>query len=97
MESILEELYYGNIRPANRNVGRSEEYENIVKLIQQNESALSAGLTEEQKKLLEKLDDAVAEQSGMNEVSAFKVGFKLGLRLAIESFLNGGDSQLVCE
>lgn len=33
----------------------------------------------------------------MDEIPAFKVGFKLGFHLAVESFLNGGDSQLVCE
>lgn len=97
MESILEELYYGNIRPANRNVGQSEEYENILKVIKQNENALSETLDEGQKDLLEKLGDAVSEQGSMDEISAFKVGFKLGLRLAVESFLSGGDPLLVCE
>ncbi len=95
MESILEELYYGNIHPASRDVSQNEEYANIVKLIQQNEKALSAGLNEEQKELLEKLSTALSEQSSMNELSAFKAGFKLGLRLAAEAFLNGGDSQFV--
>ena len=87
MESIIEELYYGNITPAERSFRRTGEYAHILQLVTQNEEKLTETLTEAQKETFKKFKDATSELSGMSEVTAFTIGFKLGLRLTAEALV----------
>ena len=41
MESIIEELYYGNITPAERSFRRTGEYAHILQLVTRNEEKLT--------------------------------------------------------
>lgn len=93
MESIIEELYYGNITPAERSFRRTGEYAHILQLVTQNEEKLTETLTEAQKEIFEKFKDSTSEISSMTEVTAFTLGFKLGLRLTAEAFIGGNDEQ----
>lgn len=92
MESIIEELYYGNITPSERSFRRTGEYAHILQLITRNEEKLTETLTEAQKETFEKFKDGASEIGSMTEVTAFTLGFKLGLRLTAEAFI-GGDSE----
>ena len=92
MESIIEELYYGNITPSERSFRRTGEYAHILQLVTRNEEKLTETLTEAQKETFEKFKDSTSEISSMTEVTAFTLGFKLGLRLTAETFI-GGDSE----
>ena len=87
MESIIEELYYGNITPAERSFRRTGEYAHILQLVARHEEKLAETLTEAQKETFEKFKDGTSELSGMTEVTAFTVGFKLGMRLTAEAFI----------
>ena len=87
MESIIEELYYGNITPVERSFRRTGEYAHILQLVTQNEEKLTETLTEAQKETFEKFKDTTSELSGMTEVTAFTIGFKLGLRLTAEALV----------
>ena len=93
MESIIEELYYGNITPSERSFRRTGEYAHILQLITRNEEKLTEALTEAQKETFEKFKDGTSEISSMTEVTAFTLGFKLGLRLTAEAFISGNDEQ----
>lgn len=93
MESIIEELYYGNITPSERCFRRTGEYAHILQLVTRNEEELTETLTEAQKKTFEKFKDNTSELSSMAEVTAFTLGFKLGLRLTAETFVTGSDDQ----
>lgn len=42
-------------------------------------------MTDAQKEVFEKYNDRYAEISDANEVAAFTLGFKIGLRLAVKS------------
>lgn len=88
MESVIEELYYGNITPPERGCRRSGEYAHILQLIARHEEKLTETLTEAQKETFEKFKDATSELSGMTEVTAFTIGFKLGLRLTAEALVS---------
>lgn len=44
-------------------------------------------LTEAQKEIFEKFKANQAELNGIDEVTSFAIGFKLGLRLAAEAFV----------
>ena len=86
MRSIIEELYYGNIVPKERDVVKGGEYAHLLHLLSQNSTALEETLTTEaQKEAFEKYNDCYAQISDANEVAAFTLGFKIGLRLAMES------------
>ena len=87
MESVIEELYYGNITPPERSCRRSGEYAHILHLITRHEEKLTEALTEAQKETFEKYKDATSELNGMTEVTAFTVGFKLRMRLTAEAFI----------
>ena len=98
MESIIEELYYGNITPSERSFRRTGEYAHILQLVIRNEEKLTETLTEAQKKTFEKFKDNTSEISSMTEVTAFTLGFKLGLRLTAEAFIGGySEQELISE
>ena len=92
-ESIIEELYYGTIAPAGRSYGKTGEYAHILQLVTRNEEKLTETLSEAQKETFEKFKDGTSELSSMTEVTAFAIGFKLGLRLTAEAFIGGNDEQ----
>ena len=93
MRSIIEELYYGNITPAERSFRRTGEYAHILQLVTRNEEKLTETLSEAQKETFEKFKDGTSELSSMTEVTAFTIGFKLGLRLTAAAFIGGNDEQ----
>ena len=93
MESIIEELYYGNITPSERSYRKVGEYAHVLQLVTRNEEKLTQTLTEAQKENFEKFKDSTSELNGMTEVTAFTLGFKLGLRLTAEAFIGGNSEQ----
>lgn len=88
MRSTVEELYYGNISPSDRRFLQSGEYAQILRLITRNEEELRQSLKEAQKAIFEKFKDSTSELEGMTEVTAFVLGFKLGLRLTAEAYIS---------
>ena len=93
MESIIAELFYGNITPSERSYCKTGEYAHILQLVTRNEEKLTETLSEAQKETFEKFKDGTSELSSMTEVAAFTIGFKLGLRLTAEAFIGGNDEQ----
>lgn len=91
--NTIEELYYGNITLSERSFRRTGEYAHILQLATRNEEKLSGTLTEAQKEAFGKFKDSTSELSSMTEVTAFTLGFKLGLRLTAEAFVTGSDDQ----
>ena len=58
----------------------------LNKLIIRHDAALKATLNEQEVEILEKLKDALTEQSSLSECEGFINGFRLGVRLMVESF-----------
>ncbi len=84
---VLEDLWYGNIIPFESFMKNSRNLKKLVSLIDKNYDKLTDTLSEEQKELLEKYDDAVDEMHSISEQTAFQYGFSLGVRLMTESGL----------
>ena len=82
--SILEELWYGNIEPAEYDSPPSKEYKEMLQLICRNEDKLLATMTDAQKELFNRYLESVLEYQTMSELMLFQNSFKLGARLAIE-------------
>ena len=84
MKSILEELFYGNVCPHIDCRSSDKETRELMGYVANHHDALSEGLTDKQKEILEKFDDCYSELVGINERDIFIYAFKLGMRIAIE-------------
>lgn len=89
--TTLENLYYGNIDPANKYIKRGSEYSKLINLSVRNEEKLIPTLSKEQKVIFEKYKDCINEMTSIAEKEAFIQGLKLGIKIIAESFLT--DSQ----
>ena len=77
--SILQELWYGNIRPIEGRVITDEEKE-LVSLIAKHHETLSSSLKNEDLVVFEKYVDCFTEYASLIEAQAFEIGFKLGVK-----------------
>ena len=83
MNSVLEELWYGNIVP-NENMGLSKEIKKNMTAVAEWHDKLYSTLEDEQKTLFEKFNDVSSELSDANERQIFFYAFRLGAKLALE-------------
>ena len=83
--TTLEDLWYGNIDPHEAFLSQNRQFKHLLSLIGKNRDKLSVTLTEQQKEIREKYDDTVNELHSIAELSAFRYGFSLGVRLMTES------------
>ena len=91
MRSIIEELYYGNISPTDRDIVRGGAYAHLLNLETRNEDELMQTLTQAQQETFEKFKDCASELGDKNEMMSFALGFKLGMRLAVEAMISMDD------
>ena len=61
MRSIIEELYYGNISPSDRDIIKGGTYSHILNLVTRNEDELVQTLTQAQQETFEKFKDCASE------------------------------------
>ena len=85
MRNLIEELWYGNIYPQGKLAIHNTEVKDILRLMDKNRSKLAEALTDEQKEVLQKYDDAVTEMNQVIEREIFIYAFRLGGRFAIET------------
>lgn len=85
---LLEELYYGNIRPNARAYAPDSAYMEAVACGRRSSEKLLPTLTDAQRETFEKYVDAQDEASGIARCDAFACGFRLGMRLAMEAAAN---------
>lgn len=81
---VLEDLYLGDIRPGERSCHHSRQYGKALDEIVKAEEALSATLSEEQKKLFESFTDAQREISILTDAETFTYSFKLGAKIILD-------------
>lgn len=82
--TILEDLWYGNVRPTERSIVRGGRLDNLMKLICQNEDDLMGSLTDKQKETFEKFKDCQSEITDYLETEAFTQGFTIAVKLMVE-------------
>lgn len=91
MRSIIEELYYGNINPSDRDIIRGGTYSHILNLLTRNEDELVQTLTQAQQETFEKFKDCASELGDKNEMTSFVLGFKLRMRLTVVTMISIDD------
>lgn len=82
--TILEDLWYGNVRPTERSIQRGGKLDNLMKLLCQNEDDLMSGLSEKQKESFDKFKDCQSEITDYLETEAFAAGFTIAVKLMVE-------------
>lgn len=85
MKDSIKELWYGNIQPQMDEQSNTQEMKQLCDYMNRHHEDLMATLTDEQKVIFEKYEDAWTEYSSLSEESIFVYAFKLGMQLAIES------------
>lgn len=81
--TILQELWYGNIRPNEDKIITDEE-KRLVELIARNHEILSSSLKNEDLDVFEKYADCFTEYASLIECLAFKIGFKLATSILMD-------------
>ena len=81
--NILQELWYGNIRPNEDKVITDEEKE-LVSLIAKHHETLFSSLKNNDLVVFEKYVDCFTEYASLIEAQAFEIGFKLAENLLID-------------
>ena len=81
--TILQELWYGNIRPNEDKVITAEE-KRLRELIARHHETLSSSLKDNDLKVFEKYVDCFTEYASLIEAQAFETGFRLALKLLKE-------------
>ena len=81
--SILQELWYGNIRPNEDKVITDEE-KKLVELIARHHETLSSSLKNDDLVVFEKYVDCFTEYASLVESQAFEIGFNLAVKFLTE-------------
>ena len=87
MVNFIEELYYGNIEPQNRNLKQKKNYSREMNTLSKNEDILLEKLPLEDKKLFLEYVDAWGIVDGESVVDSFVTGFRLGARFTYDVFV----------
>ena len=93
MDSIITELYYGNISPVEQMGRLTPEAKAILKRLHENEDKLEQSLNEQEKTILHSIQDDRLEFATIVEEKRFREVFTLGARLAIEMLTGKLDTQ----
>ena len=86
MRSILDELFYGNICGTEDSWSCTDEVKALSGYIADHHDNLRKSLTDEQREILDKLNDCQTELEDIAERALFAYAFKLGMRIAFEVF-----------
>ena len=93
MDSIITELYYGNISPVEQMGRLTPEARAILKRIYENEEKLEKSLNEQEKPILHSIQEDRLELATIVGEKRFREAFTLGARLAIEMLTGKLDTQ----
>ena len=77
---MIQELWYGNIRPNEDKVITDEE-KRLIELIARHHETLSSSLKDNDLIVFEKYVDCFTEYASLIECQAFEIGFKLAVKL----------------
>lgn len=85
MDSILEELYYGNVNPNTQYFNKQSDFGRAMKVLSDKESELLAVLNDTEKEVLQRYINAQLEVNSLTAKTKFLYGFKLGFQIAVEA------------
>lgn len=86
MRSFIEDFFYGNIDPQARCYPPEGKAHKLVHTISELEDRLTVSFSAEEQQLFDQFKDASLELGSISELDAFTIGFRLGARMAIDTF-----------
>ena len=87
MNSVIKELWYGNIVPQSDSTNYSPEMKRLMEYIARHHDELLKTMTDEQKEIFEKFDACWSEYASLAEESIFEYAFRLGMKMVVEMLL----------
>ena len=84
----IKELYYGNIDPQARGFKNGSYLKKQMTILSESESLLTDRLTGDEKKMFLTFVNTSDFILGESELDSFIVGFRLGARLILDTFVN---------
>ena len=84
MNSIIKELWHGNIIPQEDSRTNSQEMKELLGYMARHHEDLEKSFTDEQKEIFEKFHDCWSEYASLTEEAIFVYAFKLGANLMLE-------------
>ena len=98
MRKTLEDFYYGNIVPCERQMVPGSELKRAADRVTRYETQLMEQLNENEQTILAKLIRSPHDIDGISAMENFILGFRLGVRLMAECMdENDGDTQEVTD
>ena len=85
MNSMIQELWHGNIIPREDSRTNSKEMKELLGYMSRHHEELEKSFTDEQKEVFEKFHDCWSEHASLSDEALFEYAFKLGMRIAIET------------
>lgn len=82
--TVLEDLWYGNIRPVENYVEGNTEYKGLLRLVSKNSEVLESELSPKELELFEKYNLSVNGMNAVSETLAFQCGFTLSVQIMTE-------------
>lgn len=84
MNSMIQELWHGNIIPGEDSRTNSKEMKELLGYMSRHHEDLEKSLNDEQKEIFEKFHDCWSEYMSLGEAAIFQYAFRLGMQIAIE-------------
>ena len=84
MNSMIHELWHGNIIPGEDRRTNSKEMKELLGYMSRHHEDLEKNFTNEQKEIFEKFHDCWSEYMSLGEAAIFEYAFMLGARLMVE-------------
>ena len=88
MESIIKELWHGNIIHQEDSRTNSKEMKELLGYMARHHEDLEKSFKEEQKEIFDKFHDCWSEYMSLAEAAIFTYTFKLGMRIATEALID---------
>ena len=88
MKNFIKELYYGNIDPQARGFKNGSYLKKQISILSKSEAILTEKLTDDEKKAFLSFVNTSNSILAQSELDSFIVGFRLGARLILDTFVN---------
>ena len=86
---ILEDLYFGDVRPSERSFKRNSQYAKALDDLVKAGDALADTLTEKQKEMFEEFMTAQREVNVLTDCETFIYAFRLAAKIMIDVLTDG--------
>ena len=89
MESIIQQLYYGNVLPQELTSGANRELKEKLRKLSETEEKLRSMLSDDALVLFEDYANKCTEFSCLSCADSYVIGFRHGSRFTYDAFVDG--------